>query len=293
VTSLLGSAALFAGTYLFFMTVGSVEYDNESQAYTLRQAYVQLKRYADGMRSDMDRARAVQQRLLPELGTMPLPDHLEWSASFVPQDEVGGDYYDASLTGDGRVAMIFADVSGHGLGAALVTAMIKATFEGWLERGGGLVAFVRLLNQRLFDLTPVQSFAAVVLGIYDPDRSTFTYCNCGHNPYPYLAPASGGGPRPLDAAHTMILGVMPEIEAQTAAIDLVSGDTLVFTTDGVTEARNELEEEYEDHRLERYLADSRTTPLQELVDGLVDEVADFTGCGERGDDQTILAFRVR
>jgi serine phosphatase RsbU (regulator of sigma subunit) len=293
VTSLLGSAVMFGATYLFFMTVGSVEYDNEEQAHTLKRAYDQLKVYNDRIRSDMDRARTVQQRLLPDPAAMPLADRLEWAASFVPQEEVGGDYFDAALTKQGHVAMVFSDVSGHGLGAALITAIIKTTFEAWLERDHDLVAFVRLLNQRLFDLTPLQSFAAVAVGIYDPEERTFCYCNCGHSPYPYLIAAVDREPQLLDAAQEMILGVVSEIDLRPATVQLQPGDTLFFATDGITEARNEREEEFDEERLEQYLARHRELPLRRLVTGLVDAVEEFTGGAEQEDDQTILAIRLR
>jgi sigma-B regulation protein RsbU (phosphoserine phosphatase) len=275
------------------MTVGSVEYDNEEQAHTLKQAYGQLKLYADRISSDMDRARVVQQRLLPDLGTMPLPDRLEWAASFVPQEEVGGDYFDASLTKDGRLAVIFADVSGHGLGAALVTAIMKTIFEAWLERRGELVDLVRLLNQRLFSLTPDQSFAAVAVGIFDPELHSFTYCNCGHNPHPYLISANPGAPSPLNAAQTLILGAFPEVDPWPATIDLQRGDTLIFATDGVSEALDDHGEEFGRERLEQYLADHREMSLLKLVNGLVDTVESFSRGCEQSDDRTVLALRVR
>lgn len=293
VSSLLGSAAMFGATYVLFMTVGSLEYDNEEKSHTLKQANAQLKVYNDRIRSDMDRARIVQQRLLPDLGAMPLADRLEWAASFVPQEEVGGDYFDASLTTQGHVAVIFADVSGHGLGAALVTAIIKTTFEGWLEREDGLVSFVRLLNRHLFEFTPLQSFAAVAVGIYDPDLRTFCYCNCGHSPYPYLIAAADRGPHPLDAAQEIILGVVPEVDPQPATVNLERGDTLFFATDGVTEARNERDEEFDEERLEQYLASHHDMPLQSFVDGLVVVVEQFTDGAEQGDDRTILAVNIR
>jgi len=293
VTSLLGSALMCGATYVFFMTVGSVEYDNEEQAHTLKQAYDQLKLYADRIRLDMDRARIVQQRLLPDLRTMPLADRLEWAASFVPQEEVGGDHFDASLTTQGRMAVIFADVSGHGLGAALITAIIKTTFEAWLEQEGELVGLVQLLNQRLFDLTPDQSFAAVAVGIYDGDLRTFSYCNCGHSPYPYLISAATGLPCPLDAAQMIILGVAPEIDPRPATVHLQRGDTLILATDGITEAEDANGEEFETSRLEQYLAHHRDMPLQKLVSGLVGTVDKFTRGCEQGDDRTVLALRVR
>lgn len=293
VTSVLGSVLLAAATYMFFMTVGSVEYDNEEQAHVLKRAYDQLRLYADRIGLDMERARQVQQRLLPDLDDMPLPDQLEWAASFNPQEEVGGDAFDAALTRDGRVAVIFADVSGHGLGAALITAMIKTTFEAWLERGDGLVTLVRLLNQRLFELTPDQSFAAVAAGLYDPEAGAFSYCNCGHSPHPYLIRASGGAPQALDAAQVLILGVVPELDPQPAVVPLEAGDTVFFATDGMTEARDADDEEFGVERLERSLAAHRGHRLPELLEGIVDDVERFTGGSEQADDRTLLAFRVR
>ena len=292
-TSLVGSALMFGVTYVFFMTVGSVEYDNEEQAHTLKQAYGKLKQYADRIRSDMDRARVVQQRLLPDLTAMPLADRLEWAASFVPQEEVGGDYFDASLTQQGQMALVFADVSGHGLGAALVTAIMKTTFEAWLEQGGELVDLVHLLNQRLFSLTPDQSFAAVAVGIYEADLRTFTYCNCGHSPYPYLIAADSGTPRPLDAAQALILGAFSEVDPRPATVHLRRGDTLIFSTDGITEAENDQGDEFERERLEQYLAGPPGMPLTELVSGLIDTVESFNSGCDQGDDRTVLALRVR
>lgn len=293
VTSLLGSAVLSVATYLFFMTAGSLEYDNEEQAHILRQAYDRLKQYADRIRSDMDRARVVQQRLLPKLSNMPLENCLEWAGRFIPQEEVGGDYFDASLTVQGRMAVVFADVSGHGLGAALVTAIMKTTFEAWLERGGELVDLVRLLNQGLFSLTPDQSFAAVVVGIFDVELRTFTYCNCGHSPYPYLIGGASESPCRLDAAQALILGVMPKVEARTATVQLQQGDTLIFATDGITEAKGDGGEEFGLERLERFLEEYREMPLDEFAGELIGNVEKFSRGRDQDDDRSILALRVR
>jgi hypothetical protein len=131
VASLLAAVGVSATTYLFFMTVGSLVYDNEEKAFRLEKANAQLRLYADWIRGDLERARAVQQMLLPDLANMPMADRLEWGASFVPEEEVGGDYFDAAHLDAERVAVLFADVSGHGLSAALTTAIIKTTFQSW------------------------------------------------------------------------------------------------------------------------------------------------------------------
>ena len=192
------------------------------------------------------------------------------------------------------MALIFADVSGHGLGAALITAIIKTTFEAWLERESEeLVDLVQLLNQRLFDLTPDQSFAAVAVGTYDADQRAFSYCNCGHNPYPYLISAGPGAPSPLDAAQTLILGAFPEVDPRPATIHLQRGDTLILATDGVSEALDDHGEEFGVEGLTDYLARSDGLSLTQLVNGLVNAVESFSRGCEQSDDRTVFAFRVR
>jgi serine phosphatase RsbU (regulator of sigma subunit) len=293
VASLLAAVGIFATTFLFFMTVGSLVYDNEEKAYRLEKANTQLRLYADWIRGDLDRARAVQEMLLPDLSDMPLADRLEWGASFVPEEEVGGDYFDAACLEEGRVAVLFADVSGHGLSAALITAIIKATFQGWTERGGPIEDFIRQLNSRLYNLTPRQSFAAVAVGILDLSSVEFTYCNCGHNPEPYVIRADGELPAPLDGARNLILGALEEISPVTSRLLLCSGDTVFFATDGITEASNPYGEEFAVEGLEQFLSEHRSLPVEEMVERLISDVESHSQNAAGNDDRAVLAFRVR
>jgi len=293
VASVLAAAGVFATTFLFFMTVGSLIYDNEEKAFRLEKANAQLRLYADWIRGDLERARAVQQMLLPDLKNMPMADRLEWGARFVPEEEVGGDYFDAAHLDTDRVAVLFADVSGHGLSAALITAIIKTTFQSWTERGGPLEDFLCLLNQRLLDLTPMQSFAAVAAGIFDVSRMDFTYCNCGHNPEPYLIRAAEEKPMALNGARNLILGALEEITPVTARLQLQSGDMLFFATDGITEATNSLGEEFETEGLEEFLSSHRDLSVDEMVQRLIDDVECHSENSDENDDRAVLAFRVR
>jgi sigma-B regulation protein RsbU (phosphoserine phosphatase) len=275
------------------MAVGSVEYDNEEQAHKLRQAYDRLKVYADRIRDDMERARTIQQRLLPDLAKMPRTDVLDWAARFEPQDDVGGDYFDAVEMADGRVAVILADASGHGLGAALVTAILKSTFESWLEREAGVAELATMLNRRLVELTPDRSFAAAVVAVFDPESGTLRYCNCGHSPWPYLIRAREGEPRVLDVGHAMILGVMPDIEFRPAEVSLEPGDIVFLATDGITEAESRQGEEYGAGRLEAFLSAHADASVDDLVEALSGEVATYCAGQEQSDDRAVLAFQVR
>ncbi len=293
IASILAGAGVFATTYFFFMTVGSLVYDNEEKAFRLEKANGQLRLYADWIRGDLDRARAVQQMLLPDLSNMPRADRLEWGASFVPEEEVGGDYFDANLLDADRVAVLFADVSGHGLSAALITAIIKTTFQSWTDRGGTLEDFLCVLNRRLFSLTPSQSFAAVAAGIIDVSSMNFTYCNCGHNPEPYMIRAAGGKPEPLNGARNLILGALEEITPVSALLELRTGDTLFFATDGITEATDSSGAEFEKKGLEEFLTNHRDLSVDGMVERLVLDVERHSKNGEDNDDRAVLAFRLR
>jgi serine phosphatase RsbU (regulator of sigma subunit) len=293
IASLLAAVGVFATTYLFFMTVGSLAYDNEEKAFRLDRANQQLQLYADWIRADLDRARAVQRMLLPDFDQMPMADRLEWGTSFVPEEEVGGDYFDAAPLSRDRLAVLFADVSGHGLSAALITALIKATFQSWIERGGAIEDFVHQLNDRLFNLTPHQSFAAVAAAVLDLSRMELSYCNCGHNPEPYLIRKEAVRPAPLDGARNLILGVMDNVEPTTASIQLRNGDVVFFATDGITEASNLFGEEFSIEGLEDFLAENRGLPMNETVERLVDTIERYSKDVEDNDDRAVLAFRVR
>jgi serine phosphatase RsbU (regulator of sigma subunit) len=293
IASLLAAAGVFVTTYFFFMTVGSLVYDNEEKAFRLEKANSKLRMYANWIHGDLERARAVQQMLLPDLTRMPMADRLEWGASFVPEEEVGGDYFDAALLDENRVAVLFADVSGHGLSAALITAIIKTTFQSWTDRGGTLEDFLCVLNQRLFNLTPRQSFAAVAAGIFDVSSMDFTYCNCGHNPEPYLIRVKEDRPRSLDGARNLILGALEEIHPVTAVLKLHPGDTLFFATDGITEASNPFGEEFAKTGLEEFLSENRALSVDEMVQRLINDVEEYSQNSVENDDRVVLAFRVR
>jgi sigma-B regulation protein RsbU (phosphoserine phosphatase) len=179
------------------------------------------------------------------------------------------------------------------MSAALITAIIKTTFQSWTESEGTLENFLDVLNQRLFNLTPSQSFAAVVAGIFDVSNMVFTYSNCGHNPEPYLIRADEERPVPLDGARNRILGAFEEFSPVTARVELFSKDILFFATDGITEASNPFGEEFDRTGLEDFLTENRTLSVDEMVRRLILDVEAYSQNMAENDDRAVLAFRVR
>ncbi len=287
-------ATLFVLVYLLMMVVGSVEYDNEEKAYRLRRAYNRLDDYARRIREDLRQAEALQRRLIPSPGQMPRCDRLEWGSSFVPEAEVGGDYFDAASLDARRVAVLFADVSGHGMSAAFITAILKTTFDAWAEDSRVLPELLEQINARLYRLTPEYSFAAVIAAVIDVETGQVEYANAGHHPFPLRVPAGSTGPAELlEDGHATLMGVLEDNPCSLASIRLQAGDTLVFCTDGIVEAGSEAGEMYGVGRLQSFLGQGARDTVGGLVRRLVEDAQRFTDGAPASDDRTVLAVRMR
>ncbi len=292
--TLLEVGVLFALVYLSLMTVGSVEYDNEEKAHRLAKANEELRRHARNISSDLRRAAGIQESMLPSTAKMPFPEDIEWASSFVPEEEVGGDYFDVQPMDDRRVAIVFADVSGHGMAAAFVTAIIKTAFVSWVRDGHTMLDFVRQLNVLLCRFTPEGSFAAVVVAEYDRHTRTLTYVNAGHNPRPWYIPRDGDRtPLSLTGGKAMVLGVIEDLELEVDHLELARGDMMLLATDGLIEAVNPDGEMFTAERAEEVLGSYPVETADHLVKRVNENVGRFVQDAAQTDDRTILAFRVR
>lgn len=260
----------------------------------LSEAYAALEEYADHIRRELALAKEVQEKLLPDREHMPLAARIEWASSFVPASEVAGDYFDAAETNDGKVAMVLADVSGHGMGAALVTVILKTAFQVWVERDKSLADFVDGANRALCRLTPEGNFVVLIAAVYDHANGRLDYVNCGHDPEPIYVPSDPSQPAVrLAERGAMLLGLQEDIAVAESTQAVVSGDKVFLATDGVTEARNSDRGFYGKERLGQFLQTHRAMNTEDLVSALVANVSSFSVGIEQSDDQTVLAFSVR
>jgi serine phosphatase RsbU (regulator of sigma subunit) len=291
----LAVVAISALIYGFFMTVGSIEYDNEEKAHSLRRANARLEAYASRTGADLQRAGDIQQKLLPDPNRMPHSDRLDWASSFAPETAVGGDYFDAAELGEHRVAIIFTDVSGHGMSAAFVTAIVKTAFQRWVDDGGAdIERFVAELNSSLYRMTPDESFAASFIAVYDCDLQRLEYINCGHSPEPMLVPADPDEAIvTLNDARAILLGVLPDLTPHANCKTIAPGDKLLLATDGMTEAMDTGGEQYGSDRLGALIASVRQAAAVAVVEEIVRDVAEFSSGTEQYDDQTVLAMEVK
>jgi serine phosphatase RsbU (regulator of sigma subunit) len=241
-------------------------------------------------------ALTLQQGLLPP--ALPDPDGLEFAVAFVPMgegNEVGGDFYDVFKKGDAYAAVI-GDVCGKGAEAARLTALCRHTLRtAAMLDGAGPAQTLALLNRAILDQTPSAEFCTVAAtDLVATERGTVraTISSAGH-PAPIIVRREGGVELPEIPG--TVLGVVDDPRLEESSIELDVGDTLVFVTDGVEEARDEDGSFFGRERLEegirRAAGSGRSVTAAALVAAIRTDVEAFCGSRTLRDDVIIFAIR--
>lgn len=201
--------------------------------------------------------------------------------------EVGGDLYDFHVRDDGRMVVVVGDVSGKGMGAALLMSSTLSSARVLYDTCHDPAELVTRLNDVLQRSTDPGRFVTLFVGCLDPASGELHYCNAGHNP-PYVL--GGGPPRPLDA--TGIPVGMMERYPYTAAMAVVgAGETLALYTDGIPEAMRGLEL-FGDERMLACLGEvERAADLEQASRSLLAQVDTFAADTPRADDITLVLVR--
>jgi phosphoserine phosphatase RsbU/P len=232
-------------------------------------------------------ARDIQQALLPR-NFRDYP-HLSVTGCNFPCLSVGGDYFDVFPLSDNRTAFLIADVSGKGLGAALLTQLLQGALSG-MTLGTDPARLFNHLNRFLCDHAEVGRYATMFFGILD-ERGGLEYINAGH-PSPILIRQNGAAEEAFTEG-SFPVGLVPEAEYCTASVKLEPGDTLVLFSDGVTEAMDPKEDFFGIPRLVQLLTGHNETPLDELQKLLLEAVENFSRGASQADDLTLLLVRYR
>lgn len=184
-------------------------------------------------------ARRIQQKLLP-------PDDyfaagLHFNSSFLPAGEVGGDLYDIFEVSPGNVAFLLADVSGKGLGAALLVASLQATIRGERAHAAEPAVLLQRVNHLFFHATRPEHFASLFFGYYESATRAFRYVNCGH---PSAVLLRGDRSIELLKPTSLILGAFETASFLEETVSFEADDRLVLFSDGVSEAGTDDGEEW-------------------------------------------------
>ena len=245
---------------------------------------VERERERQRMEQQLGIAREIQQGLLPrEFRHFP---HLQLTGLNQSCQAVGGDYFDVLDLGADRTAFLIADVSGKGLGAALLTTMLQGALSGTVigQEPAGVIAHV---NRFLCEHSQLERYATMFFGTLDT-AGRLEYINAGH-PSPLLMRGSQVEvPFPADC---FPVGLLPDAQFQSSSFALQPGDTLVLFSDGVTEAMDPELKEFGLVRLTEVLAGRAGASLDELQAAILAAVKVFTRGADQADDLTLLLVR--
>ncbi|HWC15474.1 MAG TPA: SpoIIE family protein phosphatase [Terriglobales bacterium] len=231
-------------------------------------------------------ARRIQQALLPQ--SFKMPSYLEVTGINRPSMSVGGDYFDVIDLGPNRTAFIVADVSGKGLGAALVTSMLQGTFSAVVLAPEAGTLF-KHANRFICEHSEVERYATLFLGTL-ASNGTMQYINAGH--LPALLMRSGVVDTALESS-CLPVGLFPDAEFTPCSYQLAPGDTLVLYTDGITEATDLNENQFGVERLKAAMAQEPDSPVEHIQAAILKAVDEFTRGAEQADDITLLILRYR
>ncbi len=236
---------------------------------------VERERERQRLEQEINIARDIQQALLPrDFREYP---HLAVTGFNLPCLSVGGDYFDVFPLSDGRTAFLIADVSGKGLGAALLTTMLQGALSG-MTLGTDPARVFNHVNRFLCDHSEIGRYATMFFGILDQEGH-LEFINAGH-PSPILIRRGVAEEAFTEGSYPVCLKLQP-------------GDTLVLFSDGVTEAMDPDEQMFGVARLKQLLTGQLECPLEQLQKCVLEAVENFARGAHQADDLTLLIVRYR
>jgi sigma-B regulation protein RsbU (phosphoserine phosphatase) len=211
-------------------------------------------------------------------------------AMLKPARAVGGDFYDFFFIGQDSLCLLAADVAGKGIPAALFMAVSRTLVRANAELAHSPSELLSKVNEELSrEGNTSGMFVSLVLALIDVRTGAMQVCNAGH-PAP-LRLTSEGKVEPLPTEPGVALGAWLNSSYRSTRHQLHPGDTLVFYTDGITEALDPDEKFYTTVRLANILGDMAGQSAERIVRGVTQDVRTFCGAHEQADDLTLLVLR--
>lgn len=274
----------------------TVQYDDDQlRVFTMLANLIAIKitnthlleaqRAKERMEQEMATASMIQQNLLP--AELPRIEGYDMHARQIPCFEVGGDLYDAARTPDEMILFAVGDVSGKGLGAALLMSHVMASIRVLSEGALSLPALVEKVHREVLRSSDSRNYATLFIARLDPRAHRLDYVNAGHNPPILLCGADP--PRMLDST-SMPVGLMDGAVFEAASCEIPPGALLTVFSDGVTEALRG-DEFYGEDRLIEGLRRRLGQPTDEIASGVMDDLRAFVGDEPASDDITLLLVR--
>ena len=237
---------------------------------------------------ELEIARRIQSSTLPQ--SVPTLRGLEITARYVPMSAVAGDFYDFLSVDEMRVGILVADVTGHGVPAALIASMLKVAFAGQATHARDPVRVLTGLNRSLCGKFEEHFVTAAYLFV-DLEKGLLHYSAAGHPPL-MLASGAAGNVREIEE-NGLMLGMFPEAAYSSVEIRVSPGNRCLLYTDGLFEAKNAAQEEFGKARCKEFLETQLHIPAARFANTLLDNIAGFSGYNSsraQEDDITLLVL---
>ncbi len=244
------------------------------------------------MQQELEIAKKVQLGLLPR--RVPQIEGYDIYAACLPALEVGGDYYDFFNLGDDKFGIAIADVSGKGMPAAIYMTLTKGILQSHAENDLSPKTVLTRVNSQMYQTIERTWFVSMFYAVLSPPEKRLHFARAGHNPVVWFK--SDGSRELLNTPGIGLgleMGPIFEKTLRETELSLTPGDTLVFFTDGFTEAMNEHGEEYGEQRLIDFLQGISHENAEEMVRSAIAEIRSFSDGNEQHDDMTIIVIKVR
>jgi sigma-B regulation protein RsbU (phosphoserine phosphatase) len=236
---------------------------------------------------ELEVASKIQKRILPK--EMKMVCGLEIANYFEPAKEVGGDYYDYCLRDEDKVSITIADVSGKGIPAAFLMALIRSVLKTLNYKNIYPSEMLTNLNEIISPDINEDMFVTLFHSKYVASEKTLYYSNAGHNPL-IIYKADLGKVMEYNVKGAAI-GFIPEYQYKLGKVELTKGDILLYYTDGITEAENNKRDMFGIDRLKDIIYDNREKSAEEVKIAILEAINDFRGDYEQVDDLTFVVIR--
>jgi sigma-B regulation protein RsbU (phosphoserine phosphatase) len=237
-------------------------------------------------RTQLAKARRIQRNLLPESPDMA---GASFAVHYGPADDVAGDFYDVRRLADGSRVVLLADVTGHGIPAAMSATLLKAHFADACEHSTDVLQIMRHVNSRFTDLTLPEDFATAVLIRYVPESRILQVVNAGHDAVLYRP--TEGRIREYPSSG-LLLGVDADAEWSVESFEASSRDRLLVYTDGVTETFGSDKSMFGRDNVLALFEEMAALPPESALASMINTLDAFRGDGPQLDDVTaiLIAF---
>jgi serine phosphatase RsbU (regulator of sigma subunit) len=239
------------------------------------------------IRRELELGRQIQADMQPRA-----PLHVgltEVKGVSVPAREVGGDFFNYFQLESGLVALLVGDVSGKGVGAALLMANIQASLRTRFALGQGLSAIAEAIDRDIEANSPGPVYATLFIAIFDPATRLMRFVNAGHNPQ-FVLRLDGRLEKMTSTG--LPVGMLAGHGYSERAVQLAPGDLLFFYTDGCVEMENEAGEMFGSDRLESLVAAAARGSAEQVLATVEGAIAKFRGGRDLFDDATMMAVTV-